>query len=214
MTAETKKITSKEAFIQQLKNPFPKNVLKFRVGATTKKGDKGIPLFYVTARDVEKRLDEVCGSDGWKTSHQPILEDGKLIGTKFSLSIRFPSGEWITREDVGESSKASPLKGAVSDGIKRAAVQFGVGRYLYYLDNRWMPIDQYKQFTSDPRESLPDWALPSQVKNWEDVAEKELDGFDGIDFDNFGELATDEEKDLLARSKKVREAILARAKES
>lgn len=206
--------TREQAFVEQLKNPFPINILKFRVGATTKKGDKGIPLFYVTARDVEKRLDEVCGPDGWRTSHEPILEDGKLIGTKFSLSIKFPNGEWVTREDVGESSKASPLKGAVSDGIKRAAVQFGIGRYLYYLENRWMPIDQYKQFTSDPRESLPDWALPSKIDNWENIAEKELDGKEGIDFDNLATLATDEEKDLLARSKKVREAILARTKES
>jgi len=206
--------TREQAFIEQLKNPFPKNVLKFRVGATSKKGDKGIPLFYITARDVEKRLDEVCGPEGWQTSHEPIFENGKLIGTKFSLSLKFPTGEWVTREDVGESSKASPLKGAVSDGLKRAAVQFGIGRYLYYLDNRWMTINEFKQFTSDPRESLPDWALPSQVQNWEKVAEQELDGAEGIDFDNLAQLITDEERDLLARSKKVRNAILARAKES
>lgn len=206
-----------DAFINQLKNPFPVNVLKYRVGATSKKGDKAIPLFYVTARDVERRLDEVCGADGWQTHHEPIFENSKLIGTKFSLSIRFPSGEWITREDVGESSKASPLKGATSDGIKRAAVQFGIGRYLYYLDNKWMEIDQYKNFTSDPRKSLPTWALPSKVDNWEEVAEQELDGKDGVDFDNLEEIktyATDEEKELLEKSRKVRETILARAQES
>lgn len=215
MADKPKTKTKEQVFIEQLKNPFPTNVLKFRVGATSKKGDKAIPLFYVTARDVEKRLDEVCGPDGWSTRHEPIFENGKLLGTRFALSIRFPNGQWVTREDVGESSKASPLKGAVSDGIKRAAVQFGVARYLYYLDNKWAPIDQYKQFKSDPRESLPDWALPSKVENWEDVAEEELDGADGIDFDNLSEdLATDEEKELLKKSKEVRKAILDRARES
>lgn len=210
--AEKDKAT--EVFLEQLKNPFPVNILKFRIGATSRKGDSAIPLFYITARDVEKRLDEVCGGDGWKTSIEPVIENGKVTGTKYSLSIRFPSGEWVTREDVGEASKTSPLKGAVSDGIKRAAVQFGIGRYLYYLDNRWMKIDQNKNFTSDPRKSLPTWALPSQVPNWENIAEQELDGGDSVDFDNLNELATEEERKLLEKSKELRKAILARAQES
>lgn len=202
-----------ETFNQQLKNPFPPNVLKYRIGATSKKGDKAIPLFYITARDVNKRLDEVCGANGWQTNVEPIYEGSSLIGVKCSLSIRFPDGHWITREDVGEVSKTSKLKGAASDSIKRCAVQFGIGRYLYYLDNKWCPIDSYKQFTSDPRQSLPTWAIPSKIENWEDIAEQELDGATGIDFDDLS-FATDEEKDLLERSRKVREAILARKKES
>ena len=200
-----------QTFSQQLKNPFPKNVLHFRIGATSKQGNKAIPLFYITARDVEKRLDEVCGPDGWSFDLETIKSDNKTVAIKGCLGVRFPNKGWVYRSDIGEISKTAAYKGGASDSLKRCAVQFGIGRYLYYLENRWVPIDSYKQFTSDPRESLPNWALPSKIKNWEDIAESELDGADGVDLEN---LATPEENELLKKSAEVRKAILARGKES
>jgi hypothetical protein len=43
----------------------------------------------------------------------------------------------ITKEDVGEGED---LKSAFSDAFKRVAVKFGVGRYLYELPKKWVPL--------------------------------------------------------------------------
>ncbi|RTH01947.1 Rad52/22 double-strand break repair protein, partial [Thermus scotoductus] len=44
----------------------------------------------------------------------------------------------ITKEDVGEGDS---LKAAFSDALKRAAVKFGVSRYLYSLPSQWVDLD-------------------------------------------------------------------------
>jgi hypothetical protein len=51
------------------------------------------------------------------------------------------------------------MKAAFSDGLKRAAVQFGIGRYLYYLGPIWAAYNpQLKRIASLPE--LPEWAQP------------------------------------------------------
>jgi hypothetical protein len=59
----------------------------------------------------------------------------------------------VTKEDAGEASQEDePLKSAVSDALKRAAVHFGIGRYLYYLPRVWAPFDpQKRRFIEQPR---------------------------------------------------------------
>ena len=55
------------------------------------------------------------------------------------------------------------MKAAFSDALKRAAVKFGVGRYLYRLPAQWLDYDsQKRQFARPP--TLPDWAKLSAVK--------------------------------------------------
>jgi hypothetical protein len=52
------------------------------------------------------------------------------------------------------------VKGSLSDGLKRAAVLWGVGRYLYRLPKTWVSYDnQKKRLTEIP--ALPRWALPA-----------------------------------------------------
>jgi hypothetical protein len=63
--------------------------------------------------------------------------------------------------DVGGPSEqpdgGDRLKAAFSDALKRAAVKFGIGRYLYRLPQQWADYDPAKrQFSAAPR--LPDWA--------------------------------------------------------
>ena len=72
-------------------------------------------------------------------------------------------GEWIAKADVGAPSDqpdgGDRLKAAFSDALKRAAVKFGIGRYLYGLPPSWTDYDPTKrQFTSRPH--LPEWAMP------------------------------------------------------
>jgi hypothetical protein len=67
--------------------------------------------------------------------------------------------------DVGGPSEqpdgGDRLKAAFSDALKRAAVKFGVGGYLYRLPSQWLDYDsQRRQFLKTP--SLPAWALPAK----------------------------------------------------
>src|SRR6201988_2346453 len=51
------------------------------------------------------------------------------------------------------------MKAAFSDALKRAAVKFGIGRYLYRLQAQWVDYDTAKRtFASTPQ--LPPFALP------------------------------------------------------
>jgi hypothetical protein len=49
-------------------------------------------------------------------------------------------------------------KGKCSDAFKRAAVVWGIGRYLYGLSTPRVQIDQYGKWEKDP--PLPAWATP------------------------------------------------------
>lgn len=82
---------------------------------------------YVDARDVMNRLDRVVGPDNWCDEYHDIA--GKVYCT---LSIRI-NGEWIGKTDCGAESSFEPEKGQASDAFKRAAVKWGIGRFLYEL---------------------------------------------------------------------------------
>lgn len=131
----------------QLKEPFPPNLIHWRPGATS--GNKGIALAYLNARDVMKRLDDVCGLD-WQCRYP--FEGCCEIGIK-------TDNEWVWRANGAGETNIEGEKGQYSDAFKRAAVLFGVGRYLYYLPNVWVELDDRKRIIIPPE--LPKWALPS-----------------------------------------------------
>lgn len=167
------KSKSAKSMLLALKQPFDTRFLKVRIGARTKDKSKGIALFYLDSREVQKRLDEVCGIDGWRSEMQETTE-----GVLCTISIRMPNGEWVSRTDGGEKSQVAPFKGACSDALKRAAAQFGIGRYLYYVPNSWHSLLNDGKIFADidsVRDSLPEWALPNkQIEDWEEIAIKEF----------------------------------------
>lgn len=178
------KSQSAEAMLKQLKNPFPTNLLHFRIGAKSKDKTKAIPLAYLTMRDIQKRLDEVCGMDGWTKDTEIIASNGVVVAEKTTLSIKMPNGDWISKDGIGEPTKIAGPLGAESQSFKRAAVAWGISRYLYFISLGYRPIDKYNQFTEDLTKSLPKWALPdSNVENWEDVAELEYSAEDSVSED-------------------------------
>ena len=134
--------------IDALKEPFPPAAVSWRVGATSKDKTKAIALAYIDARDVMKRLDDVMGLD-WQCRYP--FEGCCEIGLKIN-------GEWLWRSNGAGQTDIEGEKGQYSDAFKRAAVLWGIGRYLYYLPNTWVEIDQFKQLKTIP--NLPAWALP------------------------------------------------------
>ncbi len=70
--------------------------------------------------------------------------------------------EWITKWDGADDTNFEKTKGGISDSQKRAAYQWGVGRYLYDLPSQTVPVDtkygqSYIKYGCTPE--LPAWAL-------------------------------------------------------
>lgn len=146
----------------ELKMPFPSSDIRWRVGFRDDAGHRGSALAYVEARTVMNRLDDVLGPDGWSSEIKPIQEDGRLTGAICRLTIFVEGGE-VVREDFGAAPEGQEaIKGAASDALKRAAVQFGVGRYLYELPSTWVNLDSNGRLGEIPE--LPDWALPEEER--------------------------------------------------
>jgi len=117
----------------------------------------------VDARVIQDRLDDVLGVAGWQDDYE-CREDGSVV---CRLRLRL-GDEWITKVDVGAPSEqpdeGDRRKAAFSDALKRAAVKFGIGRYLYRLPAQWVDYDPQKRtFVRPPQ--LPAHALPKPAKN-------------------------------------------------
>jgi hypothetical protein len=136
--------------------PFQLTEVKFKPQSV--KGNRALALAYIDCRVIQDRLDAVIGVENWMDEYE-ILTDGSVM---CRLKLRL-NGEWVTKTDVGSPSEqpdgGDRLKAAFSDAMKRAAVKFGIGRYLYRLPAVWCDYDpQKKQFSGTPQ--LPAWAVP------------------------------------------------------
>ncbi len=139
--------------------PFPAEDVEWKPGATTRDKTRGLAMAYISSRAVQDRLDEVCGPDGWKNEFRPAPEGGVLCG--ISVRVTSPDGtsEWITKWDGAENTDVEAVKGGLSGAMKRAAVQWGIGRYLYRLPQHWVRLDERGRFAEPPR--LPAEFLPA-----------------------------------------------------
>src|SRR5438270_8116648 len=147
-----------EALTRALAAPFELGEVKFKPAVVT--GNRAMALAYVDARVIQDRLDDVLGVDGWQDDYE-CREDGSVV---CRLRLRL-GAELITKVDVGGPSDQSDggdrLKAAFSDALKRAAVKFGIGRYLYRLPAQWFDYDtKTKRFVRPP--TLPANALPQR----------------------------------------------------
>ncbi|HEX6978283.1 MAG TPA: Rad52/Rad22 family DNA repair protein [Alphaproteobacteria bacterium] len=121
--------------IKALTAPFPADRVSWRVGSTTADRKRGMALAYIDARDVMDRLDEVCGPENWQCRYPHA--NGKTV---CELGIRI-GDEWIWKADGAGDTDFEAEKGALSDAFKRAAVRWGIGRYLYDLEAPWVDIE-------------------------------------------------------------------------
>lgn len=121
--------------LDELKAPFPPERVSWRVGSTNGDKTRGLALAYIDARDVMERLDAVCGPAGWQRSYPHA--NGKTV---CSIGIKI-DGEWIWKADGAGDTDVEAEKGALSDAFKRAAVNWGIGRYLYDLDSPWVELE-------------------------------------------------------------------------
>jgi len=142
---------------------------------------------YVTARGISDRLNEAFGPFGYSISTEPI-QLGQHAGLKCQIyavmEIEPRRGKKDTegntelvfhrvyREDVCEITDIEAMKGAASGALKRAAVLFGIGRYLYDAPEFYALIadgcpnrGSFKDKTTNQYVSFK-WDLPNEVHQW------------------------------------------------
>jgi len=124
---------------EKLAAEFPKSAVSWRAQSLAKSGDKAMALAYLDSRDVRRRLNEVLGPGNWQNRFYDC-GDGKLA---CEISVRV-DGEWISKSDGAGETQVEAEKGAFSGALKRAAVAFGIGEYLYDMPTPWVPCEAYE----------------------------------------------------------------------
>lgn len=165
----------------KLAEPFDPFDIEWRVQQAGDSNGKrwAMVLAYVTNRAIMERLDEVFGIDGWQNEYQPLPDGGIICGLKCWIKEVGKDGQWITKYDGADKTAIEATKGGLSNAMKRAGVQWGIGRYLYRLDTTFVTLEQGKAPDGDfipafvkmpgqdkgqrhyfKRPTLPSWALP------------------------------------------------------
>lgn len=96
-------------------------------------GRGGKSFDYVTASDVANRLDTVLGPGNWATRFVVIDRDRSIVECTLTIF-------GVSKADVGYPNNPGPnvedeaMKSAYSDAFKRAATQWGVGRFIREKD--------------------------------------------------------------------------------
>ncbi len=173
--------------LSKLADPFPEQDIEWRVSRAGISGGKTfcLVLAYITARAIQKRLDDVCGPANWRLEEPRMLDVNGKSAFACGISIRVgdDAKEWITKWDVSEPTNVEPAKGGFSGAMKRAGAQWGIGRYLYHLDETFADTaeqspdkrDRRWKYAKLPEKSggsvyywkapgLPGWALPKECE--------------------------------------------------
>jgi hypothetical protein len=137
-------MTLKDA-LPELRRPFTPAAIKMKPQATTGEGAamKGLVTYYLDARLVVERLNEVVGPEAWSDSYRMLCEGvhAPAVGIPVECSLTVLGS---TKTDVGQIAPGNPddkaWKSAYSDAFKRAAVKFSIGAYLYGGAGGWAPV--------------------------------------------------------------------------
>ena len=159
--------------LNMLKEPFKSCEIEWRVqqsGMTQAGKPWAKVLAYVTNRAIMDRLDTVFGAMGWRNEFQFPRDKVCLCG----ITV-FDGEKEVTRWDGAEETNVEAFKGGISSAMKRCAVQFGIGRYLYKLEEGWAVFtdngkyrlkikakggaETWHKWNPPP---LPAWALPGE----------------------------------------------------
>lgn len=133
--------------MNDLHSPFPFSAHKWRIMASNKDKTKGLLAYYIDARDVMDRLDEVVEHGGWSDTYTVLTQNPWTVECMLVVN-------GTAKSDVGDGDAA---KDAYSDAIKRAAVKHGVGRYLYGLPSGWFETEgqgNYVKFTAQAEQKI------------------------------------------------------------
>ncbi len=123
--------------------------IEWRVQNQTKDGKKLIIVPYITNRCVMERFDSAFGWDGWHNEFKEV-EGGFICIMKVDTENGI-----VVKSDGANKRNIEPLKGGISDSMKRVAVQFGLGRNLY---------DYPRVMIETTSKYIPNWVWPRLEK--------------------------------------------------
>ena len=155
--------------VAALEVPFHPSQIEWRVMNTTKNGQpiRGQVVPYADQRAYTDRLNALFTPAGWTrrytihaSSNFERGQDKKIVA-KVLVSCELAIFGLGTHSATGEEFADDPnaLTAAEAQAFKRAAVCFGLGRYLYYFTGAWVDLDDHKRPKSLPQ--LAGWATPA-----------------------------------------------------
>ena len=115
---------------------------KWRVQSFSKHKPSATCVAYIDSRDVQDILDESCL---WSDRY---YSEGGLLFCEITI---YADGREYKRTDTGSESNVDKQKGHSSDAFKRAAVKFGVGRFLYSKKIKYVKADVVKTSNNYPK---------------------------------------------------------------
>ena len=158
--------------LKKLSEPLNPASIEWRIGQCGKKNDGSVwakVLAYLTSRAVHDRLDEICGPENWQLKYNV-----HHAGTVCEIGIKI-GDEWVWKAGGADDTDIEGFKGGLSGAEKRAAVPWGIGRYLYGLTETWAEtsltkVNGWKYQAANKNKGipafywqppqLPAWALP------------------------------------------------------
>lgn len=140
-----------------LREPFSAKDIEWKVGTLSKDKTRGVPVPYLRMQAVVDRLDAVIGAQHWKNEFRA----GPSGGVVCALSLRLDN-EWLTKENGAGNTQVEGIKGGMSDALKRAAMMWGVGRYLYAYKSDFVGLIGEGRLAYEP--TLPDDMLPADER--------------------------------------------------
>lgn len=164
-------LTDDQKLYRQLTRPLMARDIEWRVqrsGVKKDRSDKDQAWAtltpYVTARGVQRRLDAVFGPMGWQVKHEALVLPTPGVLTSIGCTHpSFPAGGWVWKADAAEQTDIEEVKGGISGAFKRAAVQWGIGRWLYDLDEVFAEITMQRPDRDD--HSGWEWAKAKRSKS-------------------------------------------------
>ena len=124
---------------QKLMAPFPFEEIEAKIQVASKEKPIGMAVFYIDSRAIQKRLDDAVGALNWSNHFSAWQDKAQICGISIFNEDR---REWVTKHDGAENSDIEAIKGGLTDAFKRAAVLWGIGRYLYQIDGIWVEVEQ------------------------------------------------------------------------
>lgn len=162
---------------QKLRAPLSSKLISWRAGRKASNDTMGQALPFITPRVIQNKLDDIMGPENWRNSFLANTLGAGMASVIAIIELRL-NGEWIAKSDAAQvdtfkedgqnNSKEIAIKGAYSDAFKRAAVMWGLGRYLYEFEAPWVALDANKRLSETP--ILPAHMLPDDERADAEVA--------------------------------------------
>jgi len=166
--------------LKRLVEPFHPSDIQWKAVAFPRgRRDRALVAPFYDVRLIYQRLDDVLGPMNWQIRHR-AMESG---GVYTEIGIWDETQGWIWKGDVGMAERekrkrgsgteedpeeevvldATKAKGDATDGAKRAAAVWGIGRVYWLVPKDWCDWnDQAREPMPPP--TLPDYALPYDMQ--------------------------------------------------